>query len=300
MFPTSAERARFAHNPAKFIEKAVRDYVAHSPNNQYSIFPDEPIWEEPLVGFADGDDPLFQQYKQIIGDFHVTPREALERYLRTGGLGERDLSSVSVISWILPAAARTRQSMRKSAPICSRRWNYARFEGQEFNFRLSRYLVVLLEGMGLIAVAPELTKWFEMVDLPGGKASRWSQRHIAYAAGLGTFGLSDGFITARGIAIRAGSVVCNLALPASPRPYADFRSNCLFYRGAKCGKCIQRCPGGAISEKGHDKVKCFNCLIEMKEKARQAGLLPDYIGTDIIGCGFCQVGVPCESRIPLK
>jgi len=89
-------------------------------------------------------------------------------------------------------------------------------------------------------------------------------------------------------------------LPASPRPYAGFRSNCLFYSGAKCGKCIQRCPAGAISEKGHDKVKCFNCLIEMKEKARQAGLLPDYIGTDIIGCGFCQVGVPCESRIPLK
>jgi epoxyqueuosine reductase len=300
MFPTPGERARFAKNPAKFITKAIRDYVAYSPNNQYSIFPGEPIWDEPLVGFADGDDPLFQRYKQIIGDFHVTPREVLDKYLRTGGLGERDLSRISVISWVLPVAARTRQSMRKEAPICSVRWNRARFEGQEFIFRLSRYIVALLEGMGLMAVAPELTKWFEMVELSDGKASRWSQRHIAYAAGLGTFGLSDGFITAKGIAIRAGSVVCNLALPASPRPYDSFRANCLFYSRGKCGKCIKRCPAGAISEKGHDKIKCFQCLIGMKEKARQAGVLEDYIGTDIIGCGFCQVGVPCESGIPVK
>jgi hypothetical protein len=44
---------------------------------------------------------------------------------------------------------------------------------------------------------------------------------MAYAAGLGTFGLCDGLITARGKAMRTGSVVARLEIDASPRPYDD-------------------------------------------------------------------------------
>jgi epoxyqueuosine reductase len=41
-------------------------------------------------------------------------------------------------------------------------------------------------------------------------ASSWSERHAAYAAGLGTFGLCDGLITARGKAVRFGSIISKL------------------------------------------------------------------------------------------
>ena len=73
-----------------------------------------------------------------------------------------------------------------------------------------------LQGQGYLAVAPVISEAFvihwEGVDQA--PRSTWSERHVAYAAGLGTFGLSRGLITARGIAMRCGSVVTDL--PATP------------------------------------------------------------------------------------
>jgi len=37
-------------------------------------------------------------------------------------------------------------------------------------------------------------------------ASSWSERHAPHAAGLGTFGLCDGLITAKGKAMRVSPV----------------------------------------------------------------------------------------------
>jgi epoxyqueuosine reductase QueG len=34
-------------------------------------------------------------------------------------------------------------------------------------------------------------------------------------------------------------------------------------RNGKCGKCIPRCPAGALSEDGHNKLKCRNYLFEV-------------------------------------
>ena len=53
-------------------------------------------------------------------------------------------------------------------------------------------------------MAPVLQPYFEKTYRTDGKGyfSNWSERHIAYAAGLGTFSLSDGFIIERGIAHR--------------------------------------------------------------------------------------------------
>ncbi len=299
MLLTVSDQKKFKAGPAFFIEKAIKEYTANSPNNRFAAFDGEPIWEEPLIGFADGDDSLFKEYKTVIGDFHITPREALGMYIESSGIGKKDLSRVSVISWILPSTEKTRTSLRKETTICSLRWNHARWEGQDFNFRLARFVVALLESLGFLAVAPELSKWWEVVRQPNGPSSKWSQRHIAYAAGLGTFSLNDGFITSKGISIRAGSVVCNLALPASPRPYANHLANCLFYSQGNCGKCIPRCPAQAISEKGHDKIKCQAYLNGMREVMAKEGKLEGYLGRTYIGCGFCQVGVPCENRIPL-
>ena len=121
-----------------------------------------------------------------------------------------------------------------------------------------------------------------------------------YAAGLGTFGLSDGFITPRGIAMRCGSVVTNLPLAVTPRDYTSHTANCLYLSEGTCGVCAERCPAGAITrEGGHDKLKCqeftYGTLRPLfaeygVEGERGAG----------IGCGLCQTGVPCEAGIPAK
>jgi len=292
--------AHFQANPARFLEEAARAYVSSSPGNRLRAFSGTPIFDEPLVGFADGEDPIFTEYKTVIGEFHLTPREALRKQLtEIPGKDRSELPTVSVMSWVLPIARKTRLSNRRETEGPSLRWNHTRWDGQDFNLELSRYLVSLLEQMGQHAVAPELAPFYGIKRLSNGLASSWSQRHIAYAAGLGTFSLSDGFITPRGIAMRCGSVVTDLKLPASPRPYPNHLANCLFYVDGSCRKCIERCPYGAITEKGHDKEKCFEIMFVKQRPWMEGAHGEGYIG-DYSGCGLCQTGVPCEDRIPSR
>jgi epoxyqueuosine reductase len=178
----------------------------------------------------------------------------------------------------------------------SLRWNHTRFQGEEFNDSVRRHVAGLLEEWGHVAVAPALSAGFHYTSGPTGIASTWSERHIAYAAGLGTFGLSDGLITARGKAHRCGSVVANAGWPADPRPYRNHREYCLFARDGSCGTCIKRCPAGAIGPEGHDKVLCRRYF-----ETTLAGWIgrPGYIGS-YVACGLCQIGVPCESGIPAR
>jgi epoxyqueuosine reductase len=282
------------------LEEAIKEYVATSPNNDFPGLCDTRIWDEPVVGFADGYDPLIAEFKTLIGEFHYSPRDVLQDYIdSTGWRDKHDLTHVSVISWILPIAAATRESNRREEAVHSPMWNTTRVQGHEFILRLSRHVACLIEGMGYIGVVPELCAWWNTVDLPNGLASNWSQRHYAYAAGLGTFSLNDGFITPKGIAVRVGSVVCNLPLEASPRLYAGVYANCLYYVEGSCSACMERCPAGAISEKGHDKLTCSEYLESMRDRLKEMGRDTDY-GSIVHGCGLCQTKVPCETRIPLR
>jgi len=286
-------------HPSLFLEHAIKEYVASSPGNRLSAFNNEPIFDEPLVGFADGDDPLFQDYKSIIGDFHWTPREALAMHLRDRGSGDKEPRNVGVISFALPVTYETRLSLRRESRVPSLRWNHTRWQGQDFINELENYVTSLLEELGYHAVVPELATFYKIFfNESGVRVSNWSQRHIAYAAGLGTFSLSDGLITPRGLAIRCGSVVSDVALAPSPRVYENHLANCLFYRDESCRRCIERCPVGAISEQGHDKKRCREFLLdEQRAILKELGREENYIGT-YLGCGLCQTKVPCEFRIP--
>ena len=55
-------KGRFDKNPERFIEKAIRNFVKTSPLNRLESFGGEPIFDQPLVGFANSNDPLFSEY----------------------------------------------------------------------------------------------------------------------------------------------------------------------------------------------------------------------------------------------
>jgi epoxyqueuosine reductase QueG len=199
-----------------------------------------------------------------------------------------------VISWVLPITRPTRESNRREDQYPSQAWIRTRFFGEQLNGTLRRHLVAWLEELGHHAVAPQLTaSWKEYADTPVGIASTWSERHAAYAAGLGTFSLNDALITPKGIAHRCGSVITNLQLTASERLYPDHRHNCLYFRDGSCGLCIARCPVGALSREGHDKTKCSQYVYKTVVEA-----VGERFGTPQTGCGLCQTRVPCESGIP--
>jgi epoxyqueuosine reductase len=282
-------------NPSQFIRQKIKKFVRTSPDNRLPFFNNYVIWDEPLVNFADGDDPIFTEYKTIIAPVHLIPREALAMAYSKNP--EDMPARLSVISWILPAMEETRKSNRNETQVPSRLWSHTRWYGEKFNEKLRAYVVELLTGSGYMAAAPFIQPYFKIYSGENGLYSNWSERHIAYAAGIGTFSLSDGLITDRGIAMRCGSIVTTLILPASPRTAHGPYSNCLFYAGINCHACIDRCPVGAITESGHDKNKCQQYLDNI---GYSPGLLPD--GYDnvnsIAGCGLCQTGVPCEFRNP--
>jgi epoxyqueuosine reductase QueG len=282
-------RFRFANNPEKFVERAIGKFVKDSPANRRKVGRGK-YWDKPLVGFASGEDPLFRQYKKIIGRFHFRPQEIFELTF-----GKRKISpQLSVISWILPASSDIRQSNRKETRYPSRLWAHARDFGEQFNVKLRNHLVDLLKKKGYKAVAPmNSPHWRRLRSPKVGLASTWSERHAAYACGLGTFSLSDGLITPRGKAMRVGSIVTDLVLKPSGKKYPTHQANCLYFFNKTCKACAARCPAGAITAKGHDKDKCSDYSYNVVGSAKKA----EY-GVSITGCGLCQTKVPCEFEIP--
>jgi len=277
---------------SEWIVEAIKRFAAESPENALGDGTGEPAWDEPRVKFAGGADPIFPFLQSDIGAFLWTPAEI---FRLTFPRLDRPPEALSVISWILPQTAATRADNRAARDLPAERWARSRVFGEAFNVKLAAHLVASLEARGFHAVAPSLLSpaWQWQTSPRYGFSSSWSERHAAYAAGHGTFGLCDGLITEAGKAIRCGSVVADIPLDPSPRPYRDPHAYCPFYAGGGCGKCIPRCPAGAISKQGHDKGKCMKFLFETVSPHIQS-----VFGFASYGCGLCQTGVPCEAGIP--
>ncbi len=271
------------------LEKFIKDRMSKKEYNTMKVI-DGFAFGTPIVGFASGDDPLFDFYKEHIGsDFYMHPTEWLElKYKR-----KFNKENVSVISYILPQTEETKAKCRILSDCPAFEWQMVRVHGEECNRALASALEEYLCTLGIAAIAPMSSsefKWGE--DDKFIKKSNWSERHTAHIAGLGTFGKCDGLITQVGKAVRIGSVIFEAKAEPTQRPYTRYNEYCLYDKG--CRACEARCPIGAISEKGHDKILCMQYHAESitplcKERY-------NYEGYRV--CGLCQTGVPCESGIP--
>lgn len=277
---------------ASWIEGVVRDFLIHSPENTLRNQTKDRAFERVVVGFSGGDDPLYDAYKDVVGPFHWAP---LEIFARTFPEIAIEPGELTVIAWVVAHNPLTKEDNRRETFYPSERWARARIFGEEVNEKLRMHVVAVLEGEGYAAVAPALSPhWEQKLSEKYVFASTWSERHAAYASGLGTFGLCDGLITPLGKAVRVGSVIAHIQIPPTPRPYKDHQAHCLFHSRGICKKCVSRCPAGALSEAGHDKKKCRSHVRPITEEYVKA-----HYGFDGYGCGLCQTGVPCESKIPL-
>lgn len=238
------------------------------------------IFGEPIIGFASASDRIFETYrrKEVIGANYLSPNEWLPE-------------AKSVVALFLPFSEAVRKSNKTDKTDPSKEWLYARIEGQEFISKYTAAVRQLLEDKGIAACVPALDERFAVKIEPTLTAlkpdfhadSRWSERHAAYACGLGTFGLSKGLITEKGMAGRFASIIVSAVFGPTVRNYTGIDDYCI-----KCGVCARNCPAQAISLKnGKNNLKCHLHVQAMKKKYS-----PRY------GCGKCQVGVPCEFRKP--
>jgi epoxyqueuosine reductase QueG len=280
-------------DPAGWLTSVIGDFIGQSPENSLHNETNEKAWQQPIVGFSSGEDPLYDWFQRDIGDFYWTP---LEIFAKTFPHVNLSATQLTVVSWALPQTEQTKSDNRKETRYPSERWARSRVYGERANLALRRHVVAMVRETGHHAVAPMLSPlWERKISERYGFASTWSERHTAYAAGLGTFGLCDGLITPLGKAVRVGSLVTDLLVTPSERPYENHHAYCIFYTKGLCGKCIDRCPAGAVTRRGHDKERC-------KRYTRQvvAPHVNSAYGMEGYSCGLCQTDVPCESKIPTE
>lgn len=274
-----------------YIEIFIKSHMSLIENNNLKELPGF-AFAEPIVGFSKGSDALYDFYKEHIApDFYRTPAEWLE-----SAFGHSfDPENVSVISWFLPQTDNTKEKTRAVNDCPPLEWTMNRVHGEECNRRLAKALEEHLISLGCEAIAPMCAPDFSWGDSEKFvKVSNWSERHTAYISGLGTFGLCDGLISKLGKAGRYGSVIVNIPLEATEREYTEYNEYCMAKDG--CTACMKRCPAGAISEKGHDKVLCMKYHAEVIKKIDHERYGYDRYAV----CGLCQTGVPCESCVPKK
>ena len=251
------------------------------------------IYQEPLLAVAGAANPLFAELKKegAIGPHYRTPREWLP-------------SARTVVCYFLPFTEPVRRSNRETSFMASSAWQHGRIEGEEMNLAFRKRLAEWLRLQGYESLVPCQDPRYQVIEP---RSSNWSERHAAYIAGLGTFGMSRGLITAKGIAGRFGSVITAAPLAVTERPYQDLYEYC-----TRCGACAARCPAGAIVpgldlNQCKSNAACGAFLHPLKVLSAAGGDTrpPEDQGEPYppvrkirFGCGKCQVGVPCEGRNP--
>jgi epoxyqueuosine reductase QueG len=229
------------------------------------------LFDAPIFAAARADDPMFLKLKseEAAGDRHCLPADWTP-------------SARFVLSVFFPFTTRIKAA-NAAVPrrLPADEWLHGRIEGHRHIAAISASAADLLRDAGFSAVAPSVDSRFRTQ----GFTSNWSERHVAFVCGLGTFSLSRGLITQKGVAGRFSSIVTDMDMETAGRSYTGLYDYCIF-----CGLCARLCPADAIDAKtGKAHEPCFAFLEETRRIFE-----PRY------GCGKCQTGVPCESGVPAK
>lgn len=268
------------------LSQALRESACNYVSEQMALCPQDVgqrLYDDPIVKIGSADDELWEELKapKAIGHLFRTPKEWMAQ-------------AKCVVSYFAPFSDYVVEGNCADAVDVGNGWLYARVEGQQMLTEINHFLERWFEYQGVKALSPYASDQFRYVFEAGSCdqiedkslsfTSNWSERHVAYVCGMGTFGLSKGLITERGVAGRFGSVIVDACLPITPRSYSDLYEYCTM-----CGACM-RCPGGAITlEGGKSHIACSSYVNKMRE-----------LYAPRFGCGKCQVKVPCQRGIPKK
>ena len=259
------------------VQEYLADFVRSDPRNRFPEGDYIPIFDPPEVGIASAADPLFLELGKpgVVGPIHVTPEYWLP--------GAR-----SVVSFFAPFSKEVKAAYKKGERVPPLEWVSGRLNGEVFINVMRRALLRLFEKLGGRVVVPNLELRYRAKNL----LPMWSERHVGFIAGVGTFGLHCGLLTEKGAAGRMGSVVTDLSLTPRERAYAGVYDYCLWKTEGRCGACIKSCPVGAISAQGKNHAICITNGSEY--------IQPAYAAWGYHSCGHCQNNLPCSNGIPAR
>jgi ferredoxin len=255
---------------------SVRDFVTKLVSSDFrNALPEEdnsPIFAAPVLGIASAHDPLFQRFQdgEVVGPVHRLPREWLP-------------GAESIISVFLPFSEHIAQAYQKDTRYSAIEFSSGKWNGSKFLNVVRRALIRFVECQGGQGVAPNIDPRY----YTEGWTPYYSERHAAFAAGVGTFGLHQGLITEKGVLGRICSIITTLKLTPTSRPYTDVYGYCLYAFNGQCRACIDRCPVAAISDVGKSTDVCYT-----------NGNRDHYHEWGYNACGHCSTFVPCARGIP--
>jgi ferredoxin len=299
------------------MNKALHAYVESFFNSsELNRLPEEyrsgRIFEQPLIGVSRGNDHIFQRFKEVVGPKHLTPAEA---WVQSNLLYGEDLAArLRVVSIVFPYTNQVRRAGEAGADggMPPEIYCVARNLAGPFMSSMQKGMEQLFQGQGFQATSVTHSEMYEVLTEhePYHMYSTWSERHVAFAAGLGTFSLHDALITEAGCNIRLASVITDAPLEQTPRISDEPYANCLHFARGICGECIAKCPAGAITEQGHDKQKCSWHGRKVREEMHKRPLKLLLASSQLringeirirypVGCALCQFGVPCMDRNPM-
>ncbi|MEG1641479.1 MAG: hypothetical protein RR272_00055 [Synergistaceae bacterium] len=249
------------------IETAIKEYV----KNYHTEKNTETTWKEPIIGYADATDPLFEQLKKIANPEHEMPTQLLK-------------NAKTVIAYFVPFGEEIIKSNIK-AEESSREWDMAKIETNIIIEDIAQEIKKIINEMGY-EVETDLPTNFDKEKL----LSKWSKRHVAYIAGIGTFGIHNLLITESGCCGRIGNVITTIKLQPTQR---DEKEKCLYKRNGTCKACVKKCVANAITtENGYPYVDRHLCDKQIDK------LIQHYQKGDGDACGKCSCGVPCSTTNP--
>jgi len=230
----------------------------------------EDYWQGALVGVASAEDPLFKELRRVVDPEHAMPGDILS--------GAR-----SVIVYFLAFRESLGKENGQQRAFAARRWAEAYTSTNGLIESINLHLKTCLEKSGYAAALTPATHNFDEKRL----VSRWSHKHLAFIAGLGTFGHHHLLITQAGCCGRLGSLATTLPLPPTARPRGEL---CLQKAGHPCFACVAKCRYAALHKTHFDRHACYRqCL-------RNDSHYSDLPLVDV--CGKCACEVPCSYQVP--
>lgn len=86
-------------DPAEWMTNVLYEFIRTSPENSLHNTEQNRAWDDPLVGFSSGADPLYKEFCDQIGDDYLHPLEIMHQAFPTIDLKPEDLT---IICWINP------------------------------------------------------------------------------------------------------------------------------------------------------------------------------------------------------
>jgi len=284
-------------------------------NNTLNLLPETygggKIFSDPLIGVAKASDSIFQKYKELLGTEHLNPLEMWlandQDYVST--------SELSVVSIVFPFTEKIRKEgnnfiVLPKITLPAEIYTIARNYGNEFKREVVKKVINFFEIEEYKATSGLLSDAYSII-MKKKFYTTWSERYIAFAAGLGTLGLHEGLITDVGCNIRLASIITNAPLEVTSRKSDEPYANCLYFAKGLCKECAKKCPINAITDKGYNKIKCNKYRMKIARKAipRYSSILKSESrrvnwklneDTYIVGCEQCQFGVQCTDKNPMQ